>query len=151
MYYFYPSFTTTKYEFGIIYTLCIMNYFADFLKFIDNFIDYFSAPVYHLLTVLLMLAYILIVIGVTYVNPDYTGYLTLVSQTFIAIILIIRFNPLRNHMICSENDRTLVRKRIPEWFPKTSQSRSSWAKINQTTTNIKQYQQLYFARLCHRL
>ena len=85
-----------------------MNYFADFLKFVDNFIDYFSAPVYHLLTVLLMLAYILIVIGVTYVNPDYTGYLTLISQTFIAIILIIRFNPFRNHMICSENDRTLV-------------------------------------------
>jgi|AACY02.7.fsa_nt_gi hypothetical protein len=108
MYNFYPSFTTTKHEFGIIYTLCIMNYFSDFLKFGDNFIDYFSAPVYHLLTVLVIFAYMLIVIGVTYINPDYTGYLTLASQTFIAIVLILRFNPLRKHMVCSENDRTLV-------------------------------------------
>ena len=32
MHNFYPSFTTTKHEFGIIYTLCIMNYFSDFIQ-----------------------------------------------------------------------------------------------------------------------
>ncbi len=85
-----------------------MNYLTDFLNFIDRFIDYFSAPIYHLLTVLLMLAYMLIIIGVTYINPEYTNYLTLASQTFIAIVLILRFNPLRKHLTCSENDRTLV-------------------------------------------
>ena len=85
-----------------------MNYFSDFLNFFDNFIDYFSAPVYHLLTVLIILAYMFIVIGVTYVNPDYTDYLRLASQTFIAIVLILRFNPFRKHMVCSKNDQTLV-------------------------------------------
>ena len=45
--------------------------------------------------------------GIASVNPDYTDYLNNFVQVFIAIILIIRFNPLRK-LNCTSNDRIFI-------------------------------------------
>ena len=85
-----------------------MKYWDDFVSFVDSTIDSFSAPVYYLLIILLYIAYIFGVIGVTYVNSEYTDHLTNVLHGFIAVILFIRFNPLRRNFTCSYNDRILI-------------------------------------------
>ena len=78
------------------------------LHYIDSFVEYFSAPVYHLLIILLYITYIVAIVGVSYINTDYTRYLSIIIQLFIAFILMVRFNPLRKKMKCNNNDRTLV-------------------------------------------
>jgi hypothetical protein len=45
--------------------------------------------------------------GIASVNPEYTHYLNNIVQVFIAVILIIRFNPLRK-LNCTPNDRVLI-------------------------------------------
>jgi len=82
-----------------------LNYIAES---IDSLIDSFSGSIYKLLIIILYITYIIAIIGVTYINPEYTRYLTVFIQTFIAIILMVRFNPLRKQIQFSENDRTLV-------------------------------------------
>ena len=83
-------------------------YFLNIIDYIDSFVEYFSAPVYHLLILLLYITYIVAIIGVSYINTDYTRYLSIIIQLFIAFILMVRFNPLRKKLKCNNNDRTLV-------------------------------------------
>ena len=70
-----------------------MNFLRDIalniINYIDAFVEYFSAPVYHLLILLLYITYIII-------------------QLFIALVLMIRFNPLRKKINCDKNDKTLI-------------------------------------------
>jgi hypothetical protein len=82
-----------------------LNYIAES---IDSLIDSFSAPIYNLLILILYVTYIIAIIGVTYINPEYTRYLTVFIQSFIAIILMVRFNPLRSKVQFTDNDRTFV-------------------------------------------
>jgi len=77
-------------------------------NFIDSLVDYFSAPVYHMLIILLYISYIIAIIGISYINPEYTRYLSIIIQLFIALVLMVRFNPLRKQMTCNKNDRTLI-------------------------------------------
>ena len=82
-----------------------LNYIAES---IDLLIDSFSGSIYNLLIIIFYITYIISIVGVTYINPEYTRYLTVFIQSFIAIILMVRFNPLRKQVQFSENDRTLV-------------------------------------------
>jgi len=74
----------------------------------DSLIDTFSGPIYNALIILLYVTYVIAIIGVTYINPEYTRYLTLIIQSFIAIVLMVRFNPFRKKVQFSDNDRTLI-------------------------------------------
>lgn len=89
-----------------------MNFLRDIalniINYIDAFVEYFSAPVYHLLILLLYITYIIAIIGITYINPNYTRYLSILIQSFIALVLMIRFNPLRKKINCDKNDKTLI-------------------------------------------
>ena len=89
-----------------------MNFLRDIalniINYIDAFVEYFSAPVYHLLILLLYITYIIAIIGITYINPNYTRYLSILIQSFIALVLMIRFNPLRKKINCDKNDKTLT-------------------------------------------
>ena len=78
------------------------------IDYIDSFVEYFSTPVYHLLIILLYISYIVAIVGVSYINTDYTRYLSIIIQLFIAYILMVSFNTLRKKMKCNNNDRTLV-------------------------------------------
>ena len=85
-----------------------MNILHDFTNFIDYMIEYFSTPVYYLLVLLIYVIYIVSAIGIAYINPDYAIYLNHVIQLFIAVVLIIRFNPFRKKLTCNINDRTFI-------------------------------------------
>lgn len=77
------------------------------LHTIDTAIDNISAPVYYWLTGILYMIYFITMFGIARINPEYTEYLNTAVQIFIAVILIIRFNPLRK-LICTPNDRVLI-------------------------------------------
>lgn len=85
-----------------------MNIFQNFTEFIDYMIEYFSTPVYYLLILLIYIIYAVSAIGITYINPDYAIYLNHIIQFFIAVVLIIRFNPFRKKLTCNMNDRTFI-------------------------------------------
>ncbi len=85
-----------------------MNILHDFTNFIDYMIEYFSTPVYYLLVLLIYVIYIVSAVGIAYINPDYAIYLNHVIQLFIAVVLIIRFNPFRKKLTCNINDRTFI-------------------------------------------
>ncbi len=85
-----------------------MKYIYNFIGFIDSLVEYFSAPVYKILILLLYVTYIIAIVGITYINPEYTNYLSIFTQIFIAFVLMVRFNPLRTKLKCNENDRALI-------------------------------------------
>ena len=85
-----------------------MNIIHKITNFIDYIIEDFSTPFYRLLVLLLYIIYIVTAIGIAYVNPDYAIYLNRVIQFFIAIVLLIRFNPFRKKLTCNINDRTFI-------------------------------------------
>jgi len=86
----------------------LINIATTFINFIDSLVDYFSTSVYYILILLLYISYIVAIIGISYINPNYTHYLSIVIQLFVALVLMVRFNPLRKKMTCNKNDRTLV-------------------------------------------
>lgn len=77
------------------------------LHTIDSAIEHISAPVYYWFAGILYIIYFLSMFGIAYINLDYTEYLNSVVQIFIAVVLIIRFNPLRK-LTCTANDRVLI-------------------------------------------
>jgi hypothetical protein len=77
------------------------------LQSIDSAIEHISAPVYYWLVGIIYVIYFISMFGIASIDPDYTDYLNNVVQIFIAIILIIRFNPLRK-LSCTANDRVLI-------------------------------------------
>ena len=79
----------------------------DFFHFF-SFIENISPHVYFLLVTLWYLVYVISIIGLAYIEPKYIKTLNTVIQYFIAIILFIRFNPFRKHVICNKNDRIFI-------------------------------------------
>jgi len=77
------------------------------LQSIDSAIENISAPIYYWLVGTIYVIYFVSMFGIASVNPDYTDYLNNIVQVFIAVILIIRFNPLRK-LNCTPNDRVLI-------------------------------------------
>lgn len=51
---------------------------------------------YNYLTILSFIAYISILTGITFINEDLTNYITLGIKWYIALYLIIRYNPFFN-------------------------------------------------------
>ncbi len=85
-----------------------MNILQEFTNFIDYVIEDFSTPIYYLLVILIYFIYFVTAIGIAYINPDYAIYLNHTIQLFIAVVLIIRFNPFRKKLTCNMNDRTFI-------------------------------------------
>jgi len=77
------------------------------LQSIDSTIEHISAPVYFWLVGTIYVFYFVSMFGIASINPDYTDYLNNTVQIFIAVILIIRFNPFRK-LNCTTNDRVLI-------------------------------------------
>jgi hypothetical protein len=80
---------------------------VDYMRRIDSRLDSISAPVYYWIIGTTYFIYFISILGITYINPDYTDYLNTCVQIFISIILLIRFNPLRK-IKCTPNDRVLI-------------------------------------------
>lgn len=76
---------------------------------IDQLIDKISLPIYYWMVFFLYFLYIVAILGISYFNDmqKYTHYLNTFIQGFIAIILIIRFNPFR-HTKLVESDIPII-------------------------------------------
>jgi len=76
---------------------------------IDQFIRKMSLSVYYWMIVLLYLLYFATILGISYFNniQQYIHYLNSFIQIFVAVVLLIRFNPLRNIKL-AESDVPLI-------------------------------------------
>ncbi len=74
---------------------------------VDRILDKVASPIYYWLIFLLYFIYIAVFFGIFYVNKNYIEHLSVFIQVFIAIILMIRFNPLRHHEVKS-SDNTII-------------------------------------------
>lgn len=84
-----------------------LSSFEQVFGIIDNILDKIASPIYHWLIILLYIIYLAAFFGILYVNNAYIHHLDVFIQTFIAVILIIRFNPFRKHVL-KESDNTLI-------------------------------------------
>ena len=74
---------------------------------VDNILDKVASPIYYWLIFLLYFIYIAVFFGIFYVNKQYINHLSIFIQVFIAIILMVRFNPLRHHVV-KPSDNTII-------------------------------------------
>lgn len=87
--------------------LYIINALNPFFEMIDRVLDKITSPIYYWFLIMIYFLYFATFLGILYVNKSYIHNLSVFMQTFIAIILIIRFNPLRKHNL-REGDNTLI-------------------------------------------
>ena len=73
----------------------------------DHLFESFSRPVYYTLIILFYIIYFVTLFGIAYVNPEYLDIMNTGIHIFIGLMLIIRFNPLRNFK-CNENDQLFI-------------------------------------------
>jgi len=69
------------------------------ILYIDVILEKIAKPIYVSLMVILYCFYFFIIFGIFYINIHYLRILIVSIQVFIAIILIIRFNPFRRHTL----------------------------------------------------
>ena len=65
----------------------------------DKLLDHITRPVYYMLFGTLYFLYIVIFFGLFYINTKYVRMWIMIIQIFIALVLIIRFNPIRQHTL----------------------------------------------------
>jgi hypothetical protein len=76
-----------------------------FILYIDNILEKITRPIYVSLMIILYCFYFVIIFGIFYINAAYLRTLVVAIQVFIAVILIIRFNPFRHHTLhASDSD-----------------------------------------------
>jgi hypothetical protein len=75
---------------------------------IDKVLNNAISPVYKFLWLLLGILYFATFLGVWFANIAYVKYVSSIFQTFIALVLIIRFNPLRNEIQLQHYDRDII-------------------------------------------
>jgi hypothetical protein len=82
--------------------------FKKFMDYVDDFLDIIKRPIYIWFVLLPYVVYLVSVFGLIYLNPTYIDLLKSSMQIFIALILLIRFNPLRGHHQLREYDETII-------------------------------------------
>jgi len=82
-----------------------INTFADYL---DKQLNTVIGPFYQFLWIMVYVVYFVLFFGVWYISPSYVTYVTGLIQTFIALVLIVRFNPLRAEIELQKYDRSII-------------------------------------------
>lgn len=78
------------------------------IQLIDSFVGTFSTHVYYIIIGIIYTLYLVSIVGIAYIDPEYAKVLNTWLRTFIAFVLILRFNPLRKNVSFTTNDQTLV-------------------------------------------
>jgi hypothetical protein len=82
--------------------------FTKTLEYIDDVIEKIKRPVYLWFAFLPFIAYLVSIFGIIYLNPAYIETLKSITQIVIAIILLIRFNPMKEKHQLKEYDETII-------------------------------------------
>lgn len=77
------------------------------IDYIDNILDKIKTPLYVISIGIIYLSYILVYIGVFYMNKEYIHYINIFIQLFIGIFLLFRFHPFREHIL-RKNDSMII-------------------------------------------
>ena len=77
------------------------------IDYIDNILDKIKTPLYVISIGLIYLSYILVYVGILYVNKNYVHSLNIFIQLFICLFLLFRFNPFREHVL-RKNDSMII-------------------------------------------
>lgn len=78
------------------------------LKQIDSFIEIIKKPVYLWMVLIPYFIYLVAFFGILYVDKVYLDTLKSFTQAIIAVILIIRFNPLKPKHELQDYDETII-------------------------------------------
>jgi hypothetical protein len=82
--------------------------FSKISEYIDEIIEKIKRPVYLWFAFLPFIAYLVSIFGIIYLNPAYIDTLKSITQIVIAIILLIRFNPMKEKHQLKEYDETII-------------------------------------------
>ena len=74
----------------------------------DNVVEATKRPAFYFTVGVTYLSYIFIFLGVSYLMPQYIRTLSTVTQIMICLILIYKFNPLRDKYVLTEFDNNLI-------------------------------------------
>ena len=75
---------------------------------IDRVVDSHVKPTYMILITGFYIVYILIFLGITYIAPNHIRFISNMVNVLLAIILIIKFNPLRTSNPFTPSDGALI-------------------------------------------
>jgi hypothetical protein len=82
--------------------------FSKVSEYIDDLLEKIKRPVYLWFAFLPFIAYLVSFFGIVYLNPEYIDTLKSITQIVIAIILLIRFNPMKEKHQLREYDETII-------------------------------------------
>lgn len=74
----------------------------------DNLIDETTKPLYLISSGFVFIGYIFMFLGISYVSPKYIRIISNATYVFIALLLLYKFNPLREVSSISTYDSKLI-------------------------------------------
>ena len=78
------------------------------LEYLDEILEKIKRPMYLWVAFLPYIVYVVSVFGFIYLNPAYVELIKSLTQIIIAVILIIRFNPMKEKHQLKEYDETII-------------------------------------------
>lgn len=78
------------------------------LEYLDEILEKIKRPMYLWVAFLPYIVYVVSVFGFIYLNPAYVELIKSLTQIVIAVILIIRFNPMKEKHQLKEYDETII-------------------------------------------
>ncbi len=85
-----------------------MSRWNRFVQDIDSFVDVIKRPLYLWAVVVPYILYLVAILGILYIDPDYLNWIRSIMQIAIAFILIVRFNPLKKKHELHEYDEQII-------------------------------------------
>jgi hypothetical protein len=74
----------------------------------DNFVDVTTKPLYLISSGFVFIGYIFMFLGITYISPKYIRTVSNITYILIAVLLLYKFNPLREVSSLSSYDTKLI-------------------------------------------
>ena len=79
----------------------------NWIKYIDNALDQHKVNIYIWLFVILYILYFVAFFGIWYINPSYIQVIDSFLQIYVALFLMVRFNPFTKHEFRPYDDRLI--------------------------------------------
>jgi hypothetical protein len=77
-------------------------------KMIDDMVETTKKPLYLITTAFVSIGYIVMFLGVSYISPHYIRSISNITYVLIAMLLMYKFNPLRQITAISDYDAKLI-------------------------------------------
>jgi len=82
--------------------------FNKWIEYVDDSVETIKKPLYLWFVLLPYILYVVSMFGLIYLNPTYVELLKSLTQIAIAVILLIRFNPMKTEHALKKYDETII-------------------------------------------